>query len=540
MKKLFTVWVVCILLFCSTRISAADAPAIVPKPQQMQPTNGGQFSLNERTRIDAQSDELMPIAQYLSDHLKPATGFTCAVAQKANPPGEIQLVLHDDPALGDEGYELDADKNGVRISAPYPAGVFYGVQTLLQLLPPQIESRSKIDGVQWNIPAVTIRDWPRFPYRGFMLDSCRHIQSIDFIKRMLDLMAMHKLNRFHWHLTEDQGWRIEIKKYPKLTEVGAFRDETMGDGKRYGGFFTQDQIRDIVKYAADRFITVIPEVDMPGHMCAALASYPNLGCTGGPYKVRTTWGIEPDVLCMGNPDTYTFVQDVLDEVMDLFPSKVIHIGGDECPRDRWHDCEKCQAKMKEEGLKNEDELQNYFTHWVAKYLESKGRRLQGWNEIMKGGDLPTSAVVHVWNNPAAETIAARAGHDVVDSRTSFMYIDYAWDRVPMAKMYSCEPVPSDLSGDDVKHILGLQANLWTERRPTDKSCDEFTWPRLCAMAEVGWTDAKLHDYNDFLSRMTQAHYQRLALTGLGASDDESADQIAKELAERGAIQEKTK
>ena len=243
---------------------------------------------------------------------------------------------------------------------------------------------------------------------------------------------------------------------------------------------------------------------------------------------------------MGNPDTFTFVQGVLDEVCDLFPSDVIHIGGDECPRDRWKDCEKCQAKMKAEGIKDEDGLQNYFTHWVAKYLESKGRRLQGWNEIMKGGDLPMTSIVHVWNNDTDATAAAKSGRDVVYSRTNFMYIDYPWERVPMSKMYNCEPVPTDLSPDEAKHILGLQANLWTEHRPTDKSCDEFTWPRLVGMAEAGWSDGTKRDYADFLSRMKQSQYPRLALTGLGASQDEPTDQLATELEQRGAIEEKKK
>jgi hexosaminidase len=524
------------LLACNT-IFAADAPAIVPLPEEIKP-NPQTFELTAQTKVTYIEDSLKPVAEYLAAHLRRATGFEVSVAQGNVSPGEFQLTLRNDPELGDEGYLLEVAAKGAKLSAQKPAGVFNAIQTFRQLLPAQIESNTKVDNVKWIAPGVTIRDWPRFAYRGFMLDSCRHMQSLDYIKRTLDLMAMYKLNRFHWHLSEDQGWRIEIKKYPKLTEIGAWRDETMGDGKRYGGFYTQDQIREIVKYAADRYITVIPEIDMPGHMMGALASYPNLGCTGGPYKVRTQWGIEKDVLCAGNPEVYDFVKGVLDEVCELFPSDVIHIGGDECPRDRWKDCPKCQAKIKAEGLKDEDALQNYFTHYVAKYLESKGRRLQGWNEIMKGGDLPQSSIVHVWNNDKDTTTAAKSGRDVVYSRTSFMYFDYPWERVPMAKVYATEPVPSDLSADEAKHILGLQANLWTEHKPTDISCDEFTWPRLAAMAEVGWTDKSKRDYTDFLSRMTRDQYQRQAQTKLGASQEKSVEQIAKELAERGAIQEK--
>ena len=485
------------------------AQNIVPKPQETKAGDDEPFELTARTRITIADETMRPIAEYLASHLEPATGFHLPIVMEKPAAGDIQLTnLYADANLGDEGYAINCGKPGVAISAPKLAGLFYGVQTLRQLLPPQIESRNKVADVKWTAPCVEIRDWPRFKYRGFMLDSCRHMQSIDTIKRQIDLMALYKLNRFHWHLTEDQGWRIEIKKYPKLTEIGAYRSETMGDGKRYGGFYTQDQIRDIVQYAADRYITIIPEIDMPGHMCAALASYPNLGCTGGPYAVRTKWGIEHDVLCMGNPETFEFVKGVLDEVCDLFPSDVIHIGGDECPRDRWKDCEKCQAKMKELGLKDEDGLQNYFTHWVAQYLETKKRRLQGWNEIMKGGDLPQTSIVHVWNNDNDAAIAAKSGRDVVYSRTSFLYFDYPWERVPMAKVYACDPVPADLSGDEAKHILGLQANLWTEHRPTDKSCDEFTWPRLAAMAEVAWSSAEKRDYAEFLSRMKNSQYQR--------------------------------
>ena len=516
----------------------AEAHAIVPKPQEMT-GRADQFELHSDSRIVVSEEALKPIAQYLAEHLRPATGFDLPIVSGDTHKWDINLKTeHADAALGDEGYFINAGGAATAIEGAKPAGVFYGVQTFLQLLPPEIQSRSKVENVKWIAPSVEIRDWPRFAYRGFMLDSCRHMQSLDYIKRQLDLMALYKLNRFHWHLSEDQGWRIEIKKYPKLTEIGAYRSETDGDGKRYGGFYTQDQIREIVKYAGDRFITVIPEIDMPGHMMGALASYPELGCTGGSYAVRTKWGIEKDVLCAGNPKTYEFVQGVLDEVCDLFPSKVIHIGGDEVPRDRWHDCEKCQAKIKAEGLKDEDALQNYFTHWVAKYLESKGRRLQGWNEIMKGGDLPQSSIVHVWNNDKDTTAAAKSGRDVVYSRTSFLYFDYPWERVSMAKVYSCEPVPAELSPDEAKHILGLQANLWTEHRPTDKSCDEFTWPRLCAMAEIGWTAAPAHDYSDFMNRMKSSQYQRLALTGLAASQEESAQQIASELAKRGAIEAK--
>jgi hexosaminidase len=524
-----------------TLATIASAQDVVPKPQEITKGDDAPFVLSNKTRITIVDESMRPVAEYLAAKIAPATGYDLQIVMEQPAAGDIQLTnLYAEQKLGEEGYSLNCGKPGVVISAPKLAGLFYGAQTLRQLLPAQIESKTKVADVQWTAPCVTIRDWPRFKYRGFMLDSGRHIQSIDYIKRQIDLMSLYKLNRFHWHLSEDQGWRIEIKKYPKLTEVGAWRSETMGDGKRYGGFFTQDQARDIVKYAADRFITVIPEIDMPGHENAALASYPNMGCTGGPYQVRTKWGIEKDVLCAGNPETYDFVKGVLDEICDIFPSEVIHIGGDEVPRDRWHDCAKCQEMMKKNGIKNEDELQSYFTHYVAEYLATKGRRIQGWNEIMKGGDLPTTAIVHVWNNDNDTTAAAKSGRDVVYSRTSFCYFDYPWERVPMRKAYACEPIPSELSADDAKHILGIQACLWTEHRPDDKSCDQVTWPRLCATAEAAWTDADKRDYSDFLSRMTSSQYQRLGLTGLAASEDDGAEKVTKDLAQRGAVEERAK
>src|SRR4051812_483168 len=349
--------------FFSALANAADTPAIVPSivplPQDIK-TSDEQFELTAKSRIVITDEALRPIAEYLASKLSPATGFNPQITAEDAKAGDIKLTTYyADEALGDEGYTLNCGNAGAVIIAPKPAGLFYGLQSLRQLFPPEIESKTKVKDVKWIAAGAEIRDWPRFPYRGFMLDSCRHIQSMDYIKRQIDLMALYKLNRFHWHLSEDQGWRIEIKKYPKLTEIGAFRDQTQKDGKRYGGFFTQDQIKEIVQFAADRSIVVIPEIDMPGHMMGALAAFPNLGCTGGPYKVRTEWGIEKDVLCAGNPETYKFVEAVLDEVCELFPSTVVHIGGDEVPRDRWKECEKCQAKMKAEGLSSEDALQNY-------------------------------------------------------------------------------------------------------------------------------------------------------------------------------------
>jgi hexosaminidase len=535
MEIIFILMSTFVVLLLATSANAAGPISVVPKPQQAKALDE-QFELTNKTRIVIADESLQPIAEYLAAHLSRATGFSPQVVTESAKASDIHLTtMSSDRTLGDEGYTLSCGAAGVAISSPRATGVFYGVQTLRQLFPPQIESKSKVNDVKWIAPGVVIRDWPRFSYRGFMLDSCRHMQAMDYIKRQIDLMALYKLNRFHWHLTEDQGWRVEIKKYPKLTEVGAYRNQTQKDGKRYGGFYTQDQIKEIVRYAADRFIVTIPEVDMPGHMMGALAAFPNLGCTGGPYKVRTAWGIEKDVLCIGSPETFKFAEGVLDEICEMFPSNAIHIGGDEVPRDRWKACPKCQAKKRLLGLKNEDALQNFFTLHIAEYLESKGRRLQGWNEIMEGGDLLQSCVVHIWNNDKHTINAVKSGRDVVYSRTNFLYVDYPLEYMPLAKVYATEPVPAGLSREEILHITGPQANLWTEYLPTDKSCDEYAWPRLAALAEVAWTNAPKRDYLDFVSRMKQSQYARLANTRLAASEDDSVEQIEKSLAERGAI-----
>jgi hexosaminidase len=350
-------------------------------------------------------------------------------------------------------------------------------------------------------------------------------------------MAYYKLNRFHWHLTEDQGWRIEIKKYPKLTEIGAWRDQTTGDGKRYGGFYTQDQIREIVAYAADRFITVIPEIEMPGHSSAALAAYPELACfPDRKYAVQTKWGVFDDVLCPSKPATWQYVQDVLDEVMTLFPGGTIHIGGDECPRTRWKQCPDCQALMNREHLANEDAIQNYFTRRVMGYLHDHCKRLQGWNEIMHGGALPSDVIVQAWNDETATARAAKAGNDVVVSFHDWTYLNFGPENIPMSKVYALEPTPSDIAQPDAaKHILGVQAQLWTEYRPTDESCDEYIWPRLCALAAIAWSPKESRNYDDFLRRLKSSQYKRLAMMGLGVPATQPTDALEQVLSKRGDI-----
>jgi hexosaminidase len=495
--------------------------SIVPKPVHVTTSNGF-FEIKASTRILI-SQETRELGNYLHTLLQPATGYDLVVADAPAgrlEQGAIYLTSSDDePGLGEEGYELEVTPGNVVVRAPRPAGIFYGLQTLRQLLPAEIEALIRVDGIAWVVPAVAIRDQPRFSWRGLMLDVGRHMFPLDFIKRFLDQMAMHKMNVFHWHLTEDQGWRIEIKKYPKLTETGAWRaasplpgEMEKPDGKPYGGFYTQAQIREIVAYAASRFIKVVPEIEMPGHAVAALASYPELGCTGGPYAVRTSWGIEKDIFCAGKEKTFAFLEEVLSEVLALFPSEFIHIGGDESPKERWKACPECQATIKEHGLKDEEELQSYFVQCIEKYLNGKGRRMIGWDEILEGGLAPNATVMS-WRGMQGGLAAVREGHDVVMTPTSHCYLDYpqtkdvdkslpGWmDTSPLEKVYAFEPVPESLSPEEAVHILGAQGNLWKEFVATPQRAEYQVYPRASALAEVMWSEAGRRNFPDFSKRL---------------------------------------
>jgi len=400
--------------------------------------------------------------------------------------------------------------------------LFYAVQTLCQLLP--------VKGGR-AIPAVEIEDKPRFAWRGLMLDVGRHIFPLEFILRLLDAMALHKLNVLHWHLTEDQGWRIEIKRYPKLTEVGAWRsssplltDRQTPDGVPYGGFFSQEQVKQVVAYAAERFITVMPEIEMPGHAMAALASYPELGCTGGPYQVRTRWGVEDDVFCAGNEKVYTFLENVLDEVLALFPSQYIHIGGDECPKVRWEACPRCQEAMQKNGLQSTHELQSYFIHRIEAYLTRKGRCLVVWDEILEGGLAPNATVMS-WRGIQGGILAVKEGHDVVMTPNTYCYLDYcqAKDRdaeppviggyLPLETTYAFDPVPEGFTAEEAAHILGGQGNLWTEYIADQEHASYMLFPRATALAEVFWSNAAGRDYQEFLQRL-KVFLPRLEQLGL--------------------------
>ena len=456
----------------------------------------------------------------------------------------ISFNLITDPILGEEGYRLKVEKKGVTIDATNPVGLFYAVQTLFQLLPSQIMSVKKVDGIVLKMPAVKIFDKPRFSYRGMHLDVGRHFMPVEFIKQYIDLLAMFKLNTFHWHLTEDQGWRIEIKKYPKLALISSMRDETVVghagssekfDGIPHGGFYTQDQIKDVVAYASKRFITIIPEIEMPGHSLAVLAAYPQLSCTGGPFKVATSFGVFDDIFCAANDSTFVFLQDVLDEVMALFPSKYIHIGGDEAPKSRWHVCPKCQSLMKAEGLKDEHELQSYFIKRIEKYVVSKGRKIIGWDEILEGGLAPEATVMS-WRGMDGGIAAAKQHHDVVMSANGNLYFDhYQADPateplaiggyLPLRTVYDFEPIPAELSPEEAKHIIGAQGQIWTEYMKTPESVEYMLLPRLLALSEITWTSKENKNWYDFRDRL-DSNLRRLAVMKLPYSQGSTKVEIS--------------
>lgn len=501
--------------------------SIIPKPAVMQELKTESFVLKPNTVIIA-GDDIRPKAKQLARMLEPATGFDIRIRQAGLRGNSITLKL--DPAatgLGDEGYRLNVWTQKIAIIAHKEAGLFYGFQTLRQLLPPEIYRQEKVTGIKWTIPTVKIEDVPRFGWRGLLLDTSRHFMPKEFLKKYIDLLAMHKMNSLHCHFTDDQGWRVEIKKYPKLTEVGAWRDETIVghysdqprkfDGKRHGGFYTQDDLREIVAYAAERHVNVLPEIEMPGHAQAAIASYPQLGNTGKPMKLRTFWGVNPNVF-NANEETILFLQDVLTEVIDIFPSKFIHIGGDEAPKGQWKNSPDAQARIKKLGLKDEHELQSYFIKRMDKFLTAKGRRLIGWDEILEGGLAP-GATVMSWRGERGGITAAKAGHDVVMAPTTYTYFDYyqadkskeplaIGGMLPLKKVYSYNPIPKALTPEEAKHVLGAQGQIWTEYIPGPKQAEYMTYPRACALAEVIWTPHERKNYDDFLKRM-KVHTKRL-------------------------------
>lgn len=520
MKKIFlgALFICSALLSCTNPELPTAKYQVVPLPQEIIEEAGDGFVLDNSTCIVYSGDaEMKRNAELLAEYIKEKTNLELTVTDVAAE-GAITLAVG---KVGEnaEGYSLTVDAKGVNITGASPAGVFYGMQTLRKALP--ITEGGKI-----GLPAVTINDYPRFSYRGAHLDVSRHFFTTDSIKRFVDMLALHNLNRFHWHLTDDQGWRIEIKKYPELTTIAAQRDETVigknspeYDGKHYGPFFyTQEECREIVAYAAERHITVIPEIDLPGHMQAALAAYPQYGCTGGPYEVWKMWGVSDNVLCAGNDATLSFIEDVLSEVIEVFPSEYIHIGGDECPKTQWEKCPKCQARIKALGIKGDDKhtaemyLQSFVINHAEKFLNSKGRQIIGWDEILEGGLAP-NATVHSWRGVEGGIEAAKQGHDCIMSPTTFMYFDYYQTKytddeplaiggyVPVEKVYSFEPINDTLAVDVQKHIIGVQANLWTEYVPTYSHVEYMELPRMAALCEVQWCKPENKDFNDFKQRL---------------------------------------
>ena len=520
--------------------SSEDMVDVIPLPKKI--TNKkGEFIFTGNTKILVYpgNEEMLSIGEYFADIINSASGLNIEVSatKKKKPPRKgILLSLEENPDMNAEGYHLLIDPGYIIINGKTPNGLFYGIQTLRQMLPPEIELEEVIKGIKWTAPAVEIEDEPMYSYRGLMLDVGRHFFPKEDVKRFIDIMALHKFNYFHWHLTEDQGWRIEIKKYPELTEIGAFRKETLVghyrdkprqfDGEKYGGFYTQDDIKEVVEYAASRYITIVPEIEMPGHSEAALASLSELGCTGGPYEVFTKWGINNEVYCAGNEKTFEFLENVLAEVIELFPGKYIHIGGDECPKERWKECDKCQARMKEEGLENEHELQSYFIGRIEKFLLANNRKLIGWDEILEGGLAPEATVMS-WRGTKGGIEAAKQHHDVIMTPTTHCYFDYYQSEnkeneplaiggyLPLEKVYSYDPMPEELSEEEAKYILGAQGNLWTEYIKTPDKVEYMTYPRATALSEVVWTQPEKKDYGSFLKRM-EKHYKRFANMGVNS------------------------
>ena len=482
---------------------------IIPLPQEMNVFEG-EFTINKSTKFVIDTG-LKQLVSFFNDKLEKAAGFRLEIIETSEDIDNCIIIqLGDCPAMLDnEGYTLHVGKNNIRINANKPAGIFYGLQTLRQLLPPEIES-NKVDGkMEWTVPFVSITDKPRFVWRGMLLDCCRHFMDKDFVKRYIDLLAYHKMNRFHWHLTEDQGWRIEIKQFPELTEKSAWRTEK--DGTVYGGFYTQEDIKEVVAYAKERFVEVVPEIEMPGHSLAALAAYPELSCTGGPFEVGNEWGVFKDIYCAGNEKSFEFLEKVLDEVFELFPFEYIHIGGDEAPKYRWKNCEKCQKRITDEGLKDEHELQSYFITRMEKYINAHGKKIIGWDEILEGGLAP-SATVQSWRGFEGAMEAISQNHDAIVSPTSHAYFDYSVETTDLEKVYSFEPVPSGLKPELEAYILGGECNMWTERAPQEE-IDNRMFPRILAMSEALWTFKDKSNYFGFHERV-QNHYKNLDYLGV--------------------------
>ena len=499
---------------------------IIPVPVSIKKVTGN-FKLSKFIQFQAIGVTNVNLISFAKRMADPYTSNVNS-SQLSNP--YYKIILDKNSKLPEEGYQLIINEEGIQVLAKTERGIFYGLQTLLQLFPQKNDNAEYI-----NLPLVEIEDYPRYAYRGMHLDVCRHIFSIDFLKKYIDLLAQYKLNTFHWHLTDDQGWRIEIKKYPKLTQVGGYRAQTLignyhdrfpqwFDNTPYGGFYTQEQIREVIAYATSRYITVVPEIELPGHAMAALAAYPELACndTPGPFKVAEKWGIFEDVFCAGKDDTFNFLENVLTEVIALFPSSYIHIGGDECPKSRWKVCKFCQKRIREQKLKNEHELQSYFIQRIEKFVNAKGRKIIGWDEILEGGLAPNATVMS-WRGTQGGIEAAKQNHDVIMTPGNYVYFDHVQGRSdqepvsiggysPLEKVYSFNPTPISLTLSQQKKILGVQANLWTEYLPTNEKVTYMTLPRIYALSEIAWSALARKDYINFSRERVAQHLAKLDQT----------------------------
>lgn len=531
--------------FCLATICGMAQVSIIPQPVQMTSATGS-FAINSKTQVVADASAKNAV-DFFSGYLKEFYGFSTATGTKAGT-GNISISIDKSLASKPNAYTLQVDKNGVQIKGASDTACFYGIQSLIQLLPLP-DSTSMVAGKKplsggVSVPFVSINDYPRFSYRGMHLDVSRHFFPVSFVKKYIDYIALHKMNYFHWHLTDDQGWRIEIKKYPRLTSVGGYRNGTIigrfpgkgNDGKKHGGFYTQAEVKDVVAYAGKRYVNVIPEIEMPGHASAAIAAYPELSCfpkenteivrrtswsgdsTG--KQVQQAWGVFPDVFCPSEK-TFSFLQDVLDEVITLFPAKAIHIGGDECPKDAWKRSEFCQNLIREKGLKDEHGLQSYFIQRMEKYLNSKGRNIIGWDEILEGGLAPNATVMS-WRGEEGGIAAAKLDHQVIMTPNSFVYFDYSQTRaedsvtiggyLPLQKVYSYDPTSRAFPAGTEKYVLGAQANIWSEYAEYPSKIEYLVFPRMAALSEVVWSPNTTRNWDDFYGRLL-TQFKRYQLWG---------------------------
>lgn len=524
-------------LLCIVTLSVYAQVHIIPQPSNIS-IHEGYFIFNPKINIYYKEKNTSEISQYLSDQLNNLYGVQLNIKNSEPYPNEKIILITEDLSFPKEGYELTVTATTIQLKGT-PNGLFYAVQSLLQLFPAERITTTIL------IPTLQIVDNPRFQYRGLHLDVGRHFMPVSFIKKYIDYIAFHKMNYFHWHLTEDQGWRIEIKKYPNLTKIGSMRNGTIigrypgkgNDNIKYGGFYTQEQVKEIVKYASDRFITIIPEIELPGHSSAAIASYPSLSCfPDEPTKifenmiseeskklkgklVQETWGVFDDVFCAGKDATFDFLQNVIDELIPLFPGKYFHVGGDECPKANWKRCPNCQQRMKENNLKDEHELQSYFIQRMEKYLNQKGKTLIGWDEILEGGLAP-KAIVMSWRGEAGGIAAAKEKHEVIMTPGNPVYFDHTQTRTedsvtiggynPLTKVYAYEPIPKELTEEEAKYVLGAQANVWTEYMKNEQKIEYMLFPRLSALSEVLWSPKEKRNWNDFENRL-KTQYKRYPL-----------------------------